>query len=172
MPIEIRLADRADVPGVEALARKLLPDPRDELDLGGLFDLPTALLELHILLIAADENDTVVGYAFFAPHFDDVLNIPDLRTAVLQHICVAAEHRNDQLATALEQEGIALARDAGYEQAVATTTADGAGLLRALGWDVRDQGALAWPSPVAGHKFTLSDTSRPLAAKNLTRNVQ
>ncbi|WP_255252617.1 hypothetical protein [Curtobacterium sp. 'Ferrero'] len=40
MPIGIRLATREDVPGVEALAQQALPDPQDELDLQGFFDLP------------------------------------------------------------------------------------------------------------------------------------
>ncbi|WP_411897136.1 GNAT family N-acetyltransferase [Curtobacterium sp. 'Ferrero'] len=119
--------------------------------------------------MAADENDEVVGYAFLAPYLDSKLRIVDTQTAVLQHICVAPPHRKDKLATALEQEGVALARDAGFQRVVATTTRDGAGLLRALGWDVRERGALAWPSPMSGKPFILSDDDRPVAAKELIR---
>lgn len=165
MPIEIRLATRSDVPGVEALAQRLLPDAEDVLDLHGLFDLPAEVLKLHVLLVAAD-GDAVIGYAFFTPHVDTTLGLADVHTAVLQHICVAEEYRKHKVATALEQEGSGLARDAGYHRAVAKTTKDGTGLLRSLGWDVREEGALAWPSPVPGQKFTFRDSNRPVAVKS------
>lgn len=75
------------------------------------------------------------------------------------------DYQKDKLATALEQEGSALAREAGYQRAVAKTTNEGTGLLRALGWYVRERGALSWPSPIQGQMFTFKDGDRAIAVK-------
>ncbi len=173
----IRQATLRDVPAIEALAHRCLPDADDALQLSELFDAPTEVRRLHVLLVALDDAQQVIGYAFFSPFIDHKRAVVDLTTAELHHIGVDPNHRGTGTARSLEEEGIAELRRIGYRRSVAKVTADGRRLLTSVGWKVLKRGvAHSWLSipnssdmrpagPAA--RFTYGDSYRPVAVKTV-----
>lgn len=173
----IRQATLRDVPTIEALAHRCLPDADDVLQLAELFDAPDEVRRLHVLLVALDTAQQIIGYAFFSPFIDHERAVVDLATAELHHIGVDPNHRGEGAARLLEEEGVAELRRIGYRRIVAKVTADGRRLLTSAGWKVLKRGVthswLSTPSssdmrpsgPVT--RFTYGDSHRPVAVKTV-----
>lgn len=121
--MKIRRAEQKDIPRIHALLQQVeMVHHRARPDLfrnGGRKYTDEQLIDIladdsRPVLVAADEDDLLLGYAFciFQQHPDDNI-LTDIRTLYLDDLCVDEAHRGEHIGAALYQAVLDHARTHG-----------------------------------------------------------